>query len=377
MGKISRRRFLGGSLSVGGVVVLAETARRLHMSYGPELDEILGLETNVFDPATSGRFVWNAVYNVSWVDDSRVHLYRELTGHPTLIEKYRAMHQLMMTRGRITETDFANILPIPTDALLLVHDKEYLAELRRKANDPTWIAGTVKPSSYSFVTLTETPITKGTLQLQGAFVNGTYTAARIALEQGVAMNCGGGLHHAKPGSEEGFCIFNDVAVAAKLLQKEGYTPKIMIVDADVHHGNGNAKIFTQDENVVIADIYQKDNYYPLDRIKVECAVPLLGKREYVDDERYLGVLSRVLDAVATHKPDLVFYLAGADPYEGDMLGDLMLTKAGLKERDSRIINGIRSLNIPVAVTLAGGYAENPNDLVEIHYNTAMVVKEAV
>jgi acetoin utilization deacetylase AcuC-like enzyme len=179
---------------------------------------------------------------------------------------------------------------------------------------------------------------------------------------------GGGLHHAFPNHGEGFCAFNDVAVAARVLQKHGIQ-RIAIVDLDVHHGNGTAFTFESDPRVFTFSMHQQHNY-PMWKPRGSLDV---GLPDGAHDTAYLLELERALPAVMAHEPQCLFYLAGADPYEDDQLGGLRLTKDGLRVRDRMVVVAARQAGIPLVVTLAGGYARRIDDTVAIH---AATIEEA-
>ena len=203
-------------------------------------------------------------------------------------------------------------------------------------------------------------------------VGGTITAARIAcgvdeFEIGnskLAIHIGGGLHHAFPNHGEGFCLFNDVAVAVRVLQAHG-VQRIAIVDLDVHHGNGTAFIFESDPRVFTFSMHQQHNY-PIWKPRGSLDI---GLPDGTSDQTFLRHLVQALPAVMASDPQCVFYLAGADPYEDDQLGGLQLTKAGLRERDRMVIGTVRRAGVPLVITLAGGYAWNVEDTVAIHVAT--------
>ena len=203
---------------------------------------------------------------------------------------------------------------------------------------------------------------------------GTIAAALLACNAvapgfSPAIHIGGGLHHAFPNHGEGFCAFNDVAVAAKVLQKRGIE-RIAIVDLDVHHGNGTAFIFESDPRVFTCSMHQQHNY-PMWKPRGSLDV---GLPDGAHDAAYLRELERALPAVMAHEPQCVFYLAGADPYEDDQLGGLRLTKDGLRERDRLVVKAVRLAGVPLVITLAGGYARRIEDTVAIH---AATIEEAV
>jgi acetoin utilization deacetylase AcuC-like enzyme len=185
----------------------------------------------------------------------------------------------------------------------------------------------------------------------------------------VVCHLGGGLHHAFPNHGEGFCPFNDVAVAARVLQARGLE-RIAIVDLDVHHGNGTAFIFESDPRVFTFSMHQQHNY-PMWKPRGSLDV---GLPDGAHDATFLGELERALPLVRAHDPQCVFYLAGADPYEDDQLGGLRLTKDGLRQRDRLVIDAARTAGVPLVVTLAGGYARRVEDTVAIH---AATIEEAL
>ena len=202
-------------------------------------------------------------------------------------------------------------------------------------------------------------------------VGGTIAAARRACEVEnsrsafrVACHVGGGLHHAFPNHGEGFCPFNDVAVAVRVLQRLG-VERHAIVDLDVHHGNGTAFIFEHDPRVYTFSMHQQYNY-PMWKPRGSHDI---GLPDGVHDATYLRELTRALPDVLAHRPDCVFYLAGADPFEDDQLGGLRLTKDGLRQRDRMVVEAVRGAGLPLVVTLAGGYARNVEDTVAIHCAT--------
>lgn len=195
----------------------------------------------------------------------------------------------------------------------------------------------------------------------------TIAASQSALTGSISANLAGGTHHAFEDHGEGYCVFNDVAVAARLLQREQpkRVDRILVIDCDVHHGNGTADIFASDPSVRTFSIHGRRNY-PLKKPASDVDVAL---ESGTADEEYLQVLSTTLDDLFQDRPDFVFYVAGADPFAGDRLGRLNLTKQGLRRRDELVISRVRQLDIPLAISMAGGYADNVNDIVDIHEST--------
>jgi acetoin utilization deacetylase AcuC-like enzyme len=203
---------------------------------------------------------------------------------------------------------------------------------------------------------------------------GTTLAARHALAMGVGFNIGGGFHHAFPGHGEGFCAINDIAVAVRRLQHEKSIRRAMVVDCDVHHGNGTAAIFAGDASVFTLSIHQFNNY-PSEKPPSSLDIHLA---DGIGDAEYLHRLANgYRAALSMFKPELIVYVAGADPYMEDQLGGLALTFDGLKERDRMVIRTALKHQTPVAIVLAGGYAQSVEDTVTIHANTAEMAKEVL
>jgi acetoin utilization deacetylase AcuC-like enzyme len=202
---------------------------------------------------------------------------------------------------------------------------------------------------------------------------GSILAARRALKDGFGINIGGGFHHAFPGHGEGFCMIHDVAVAIRRLQADGAIRKALVVDTDVHQGNGTAAIFASDDDVFTISLHQQNNYpepKPPSDIDVNLA-------DGTGDEEYLELLDKALaDAFRRFAPDMIFYIGGADPYREDQLGGLWLSMRGLQERDALVFAEARVRGLPVAVAFAGGYARKVEDTVRIHVNTVIAAREA-
>jgi acetoin utilization deacetylase AcuC-like enzyme len=210
------------------------------------------------------------------------------------------------------------------------------------------------------------PYSAELLDFSQLMVGGTIMAARLASEDGLSVHIGGGFHHAFHDHGEGFCILNDVAVAMRKMLQDNAFQKGMIVDCDVHQGNGTAEIFADDGNVFTFSMHQMD-IYPAKKEKSSLDV---GFWSDDGDKKYLDSLkSHIPSLYENFKPDVVFYLAGADPYEKDQLGGLRVSFDGLMERDGIVIQGAQRLNIPVVILLAGGYAFDVRDTVAIHLNT--------
>jgi len=194
----------------------------------------------------------------------------------------------------------------------------------------------------------------------------TLAACRSALETGLGINLAGGTHHAHRGYGEGFCVFNDAAVAARAMQSEARARRVLVVDLDVHQGDGTAAIFDRDADVTTLSVHGRQNF-PFRKARSSVDVEL---DDGTGDDAYLATLATVLPrAIDRARPDLAIYLAGADPYAGDRLGRLALTKGGLADRDRLVLDRLAALGIPVAIAMAGGYAEDVEDVVDIHAAT--------
>jgi acetoin utilization deacetylase AcuC-like enzyme len=220
--------------------------------------------------------------------------------------------------------------------------------------------------------LLEVPYSQELVEAVWLAAGGTILAAQSALRDGFGSNLSGGFHHAYPEHGEGFCAIHDVAVAIRKLQAEGSIKKAIVVDTDVHHGNGTAAIFRNDPSVFTLSIHQANNY-PAHKPPSSLD---LNMDDRADDEEYLGVLiPAVQEALDTFQPEILFYVGGADPYCEDQLGGLSLTKEGLKRRDGQVFEEARKRRIPIVTTLAGGYARRVEDTVRIHVNTILAARD--
>jgi acetoin utilization deacetylase AcuC-like enzyme len=284
-----------------------------------------------------------AVYSGGYHIDIGTHVF------PT--RKY----QLLFDRIRAARTDAAFVEPQPAswEQLATVHTAEYLDKLQTGAFDVNELAQLEVPWSPAVV--------EGFRLMTG----GTIEAAWLALETSRAFHIGGGFHHAFSNHGEGFCLFNDVAVAVRLLLTQGAVERAAVIDLDVHHGNGTAFIFEQEPNVFTFSMHQEHNY-PVHKPRGSLDV---GLPDSAGDDLYLARLRAALPDVVAHQPQIAFYLAGADPYEDDQLGGLALSKHGLRLRDRAVLDSCEAAGIPVVIVLAGGYARHLEDTVDIHFAT--------
>jgi acetoin utilization deacetylase AcuC-like enzyme len=277
-------------------------------------------------------------------------------------QKYRWLHDRFVRTRFANAADFVEPEPAADDDIRLVHDADWVGKLR---------SGTL---TYQDILRLEIPYSRQMVEAFWLAAGGTILAARQAMADGVGFNIGGGFHHAFPGHGEGFCAINDIAVAVRRLQREEGIRRAMVVDCDVHHGNGTAAIFTGDPSVFTLSIHQYNNY-PSEKPPSSLDIHLA---DGIGDAEYLHRLGNGYRAALTmFKPELVMYVAGADPYLEDQLGGLSLTFDGLKERDRLVIWTALTHRIPVAVVLAGGYAQSVEDTITIHANTAEIASELV
>jgi acetoin utilization deacetylase AcuC-like enzyme len=244
--------------------------------------------------------------------------------------------------------------------LLRVHTQDWVTKLK---------IGTLTSSEIMKL---EVPYSPELAEAVWLAAGGTILAGQLALRDGFASNLSGGFHHAYAGHGEGFCALNDVAIAIRRLQSDQAIKKAIVVDTDVHHGNGTAHIFRDDDSVFTLSIHQQNNY-PAHKPPSNLDLPL---EDGVEDDEYLSTLLPAVEkSLDDFGPNILFYVGGADPFCEDQLGGLRLTKSGLKSRDEGVFQLARSRNIPVATTLAGGYARRVEDTIRIHANTILAASE--
>lgn len=278
----------------------------------------------------------------------------DLGRHVFVTAKYRLARDRLLESGVVTTDHFVRPRPATRAHLARVHTPEYL----RKIDEGAF--------TLSERLLLEVPFSDEGRAAMILCCGGTLLTSRLALEHGSAGHLGGGFHHAFPDHGEGFCLLNDVAVAIRALTDESRIRRAAVIDLDVHHGNGTATVFEDDPSVFTFSMHQQNNY-PLHKPPSDLDV---GLPDRTGDGEYLSLLARHLPAVLEgHGPELVVYLAGADPYRDDQLGGLSLTLGGLRRRDRMVFDAARERDIPVAVVLAGGYAHRLDDTVAIHVAT--------
>lgn len=319
--------------------------------------------------------------------------YLPIGEHVFPAEKYQRIHDRLLANGAAEPRDFLKPEPAIDQDILLVHKPEYVHKLK---------TGTLSPREEMEL---EVPYSRDLVEAFWLAAGGSILAARHALADGVCVNIGGGFHHAFPDHGEGFCMIHDVAVAIRRMQRDDKIRSAMTVDCDVHQGNGTAAIFAgtrtaseplpsagpgtlsssagssalpgkirgaHTRDVFTISLHQHDNY-PMWKPPSSIDIDL---PDGVGDDDYLAWLDNALSSgLRQFEPDLMCYIAGADPYREDQLGGLSLTIEGLKRRDELVFHVARARNIPVMVTFAGGYARNVEDTVSIHCNTVLAAKE--
>jgi len=269
-------------------------------------------------------------------------------------QKYRLVYEQLLQEDNAKPEDFLKPQPASDEDILRVHSQDYVYKLK---------TGSLTRAE---VMRMEIPYSTELIEACWLAAGGSILAARQALEDGFAVNIGGGFHHAYPDHGEGFCVIHDVAVAIRRMLADGVIERAMVVDTDVHHGNGTAAIFGGDETVFTLSIHQEHNYpYPKPPSTIDINLP-----DRIGDTDYLAILERNLyRAFEEFSPQLLFIVAGADAYRDDQLGGLALTMDGLARRDALVLGYAQRNQVPTAVTLAGGYARKLEDTISIHVNT--------
>lgn len=293
------------------------------------------------------------VYSPAYSIDIGTHVF------PT--EKYVRLHARVVSAGLAKPGTIVRPELASWEDLALVHTSDYLEKTR---------AGVFRTEELAQL---EIPWSAAVVDGFRLMTGGTIAAARLALTREpvnraaarAVCHLGGGLHHAFADHGEGFCLFNDVAVAIRVLFRDGAVASAAVIDLDVHQGNGTAAIFDGDAHVFTFSMHQQDNY-PAHKPTGSLDI---GLPDGTKDEAYLDRLGGPLKQVFDHLPEVAFYLAGADPYEDDQLGGLALTKRGLRLRDRMVLQAARHAGVPVVVLMAGGYARRLDDTVDIHFAT--------
>lgn len=290
----------------------------------------------------SPPLVWDPSYEI------------DLGPHVFITAKYRLTRERLLADGIVSAADFLEPVPATREQLALAHTARYLAKIEEDR------------FSLEELTRLEIPFSPEGRDAMALSCGGTLLACRRAMESGTAGHLGGGFHHAFADHGEGFCLLNDVAVALLTLRDEGLVDRAAVIDLDVHHGNGTASILAGEPELFTFSMHQQSNY-PAEKPPSDLDV---GLDDGVGDQEYLDALGNALPTVLDDfEPELVVYLAGADPYRNDQLGGLSLSQAGLRERDEIVFEAAVGRSIPIAVVLAGGYAFQLEDTVAIHTAT--------
>lgn len=294
--------------------------------------------------------------HVAW-NDLYAHPLPE--GHRFPMEKYTLIPEQLLHEGTVSQDHFFSPTPLTTEQVLSVHDKDYWRKLCTQTLDRQEERRTGFPQSEQLVSR-EVMIMGGTLQ-----------CARFALEHGAALNVAGGTHHAFTNRGEGFCLLNDQALAAQILLNEGAVQRVLIVDLDVHQGNGTAQIFNGNPDVFTFSMHGAGNY-PMHKEQSDLDVPL---PDGITDAPYLALLDQYLPTLFDQvQPDLVFYQCGVDILETDKLGRLGVSTAACRERDKRVLERCHRNDIPVVCSMGGGYSPEIKHIVEAHCNTFRLVQ---
>jgi len=277
--------------------------------------------------------------------------FADIGAHVFPMRKFRLTREEIVRRGLLADSDVLTPESASVEQVLRVHDRAYVDKL------------TQGRLSVLEEALLELPYSKQLVEASFLCAGGSIRAAREALTRGVGINIGGGFHHAFPDHGEGFCVFNDIAIAIRALQHEGLVRRAAVIDLDVHQGNGTAAIFRDDASVFTFSMHDEQNY---PAIKPPSDLDV-GLETGTGGAEYLAALERHVPAILDrHRPDLVAYVAGADPFEQDQLGGLKLSREDLRRRDRVVFENSASREIPVVALLAGGYAARVEDTVGIH-----------
>jgi acetoin utilization deacetylase AcuC-like enzyme len=279
--------------------------------------------------------------------------------HVFPIRKFEIARDTLIAEGTLSPNQIIEPEPAAVEDLLLVHTEDYITRL---------VDGRLTAKEIRKLGL---PWSESLVRRSFHAISGTINAARRSLIDGVSSNLAGGTHHSYPDRGEGYCVLNDVAVAIRVLERDGLAKRFLIIDLDVHQGNGTAAIFEDALEVFTFSMHGAKNY-PLfketSRLDIELA-------DRTGDEEYLETLEHAFARLRLHGADVIFYLAGADPFVNDKLGRLALTKSGLRRRDEAVLRFARDEDVPIVTTMSGGYAADILDTVDIHCNTIRAVKQ--
>jgi acetoin utilization deacetylase AcuC-like enzyme len=276
------------------------------------------------------------------------------------MSKYELLPEQLLHEGTITLSNIFHPVHCEDEDVVRVHDPVYVTKLKDLNLSP------------AEVRRTGFPLTRELIEREWIIMNGTIQCVHFALENGIAMNIAGGTHHAFTNRGEGFCLLNDQAIGARHVLNRGYARKVLIVDLDVHQGNGTAQIFRDDPCVFTFSMHGQHNY-PLIKEKSDLDV---GLPDFTNDKSYLSILDTNLKKVMdTFQPDFIFYQSGVDILDTDKLGRLSVTKMGCRQRDELVISLAFKNKIPLVASMGGGYSPNFRDIIEAHANTFRVAQD--
>lgn len=275
-------------------------------------------------------------------------------GHRFPMEKYELLPKQLIHEGTCSPINFFRPTKPNDKYILSVHDADYYYDLLNITLDQR------AARKIGF------PLSEVLIEREVIIADGTMKASEFAIKYGIAMNIAGGTHHAYTNRGEAFCLLNDQAIGARYLQNKALAKKILMVDLDVHQGNGTAEIFTNDESIFTFSMHGKSNY----PFKKETSDLDIALEDNTKDDTYLSILKEILPKlIASHKPDFIYYLCGVDIIKSDKLGKLSLTLDGCKERDRYVLQTCKDLSIPVMCSMGGGYSPDINIIIEAHANT--------
>ncbi len=291
---------------------------------------------------------------------SPIYKYAVPEGHRFPMEKYELLPEQLLYEGTITNENFFAPKQVSEETILLTHDAEYWNKLKNQQLSKKEIRAIGFPMSEHLVT-------------RGTFItHGTIECAQFAIQHGVSMNIAGGTHHSFTYKGEGFCLLNDVGVASNFLLQKGLIKKILVIDLDVHQGNGTAQIFQNESRVFTFSIHGEKNY-PTRKEKSDLDIGMPDKTE---DDFYLKTLRITLpNLIDKVQPDFAFYVSGVDVLETDKLGRLSISLEGCKERDRIVLELCKKNDIPLAISMGGGYSERISTIIEAHANTFRLAQE--
>lgn len=297
------------------------------------------------------------MYKIAW---NQLYCHPLPETHRFPMQKYNLLPEQLLYEGTVNSTQFINPGQVEDQIILLTHTEEYL----KKLNQMDLSATEIRKIGF--------PLSSILVAREKVIMQGTIDASLCALHDGIAFNIAGGTHHAFTDRGEGFCLLNDIAIAANYLLKMKLVEQILVVDLDVHQGNGTAQIFEHEPQVFTFSMHGKKNY-PLRKEQSDLDIELA---DFTDDVSYLKLLEEHLsELIVNIKPNFVFYQAGVDVLAEDKLGRLSLTMDGCKARDKIVLASCKCNHIPIAISMGGGYAPNINTIVNAHANTFRIAND--